>query len=118
MLNKPNKENRGRAQRPFTLPDNYFEEFHEKLMKQLPAKEVVHSGEYLKIKRLTYWMRAAVVALTLTAAATAAHLFVDDHEASKISEAERNEIIETIFDSYLIDEYNIYCYLTSADANY
>lgn len=113
-----NKENKGRTQGPFTLPDNYFEEFHEKLMKQLPAKEITHSPGYLKIKRLTYWMRAAVAALVLTTATTAVYMFVDNKESAKITEAERSEMIETIFDSYPIDDYNVYCYLTSADANY
>ena len=113
-----NREKKGNRNEPFILPDNYFVEFHEKLMQQLPAKNAPHSQSYLKIKRATYWMRAAAAALLLTTATTAVYMFVDNTETARISEAERSEMIETIFDSYPIDDYNIYCYLTSADANF
>lgn len=114
----PYTENKGRKDTPFTLPDNYFEEFHEKLMQQLPAKGNTPSRNYLKIKKVTYWMRAAAAALLLTAATTTVYLYSNDMQAARTADAESNEMIETIFDSYPIDDYNVYCYLTATDANF
>ena len=64
------------------------------------------------------WSYAATIALMLvTGAATLCQLgYYKITDAKAV--AENNEIIETIFDNYTIDDYNVYCYLTDNYTNY
>ena len=113
------KDKNGKRSNPFTLPENYFEEFHRNLMQQLPAKE--HALEPQKrarhLGKLRHWSYAAAVALMFVAGAA---IYQFNHHQTTIAkiEAESNEMIETIFDNYTIDDYNVYCYLTSSDINF
>ena len=113
------RDTKGKKANPFILPDNYFENFHEKLMQQLPQEGTaqVQLHQHTAKNRWQKWSYAAIITLTL-AIATTATLYNSPDIAKEISEAERNEIIETIFDNYPIDDYNVYCYLTSADYNF
>ena len=113
------KDTKGKKANPFILPENYFENFHEKLMQQLPQEGAtqVHLPQRTAKNRWQKWSYAAIITLAL-AIATTATLYNNPEIGKEISEAERNEIIETIFDNYPIDDYNVYCYLTSADYNF
>ncbi len=114
------KDTNGKKSNPFTLPENYFEEFHRNLMQQLPAKENTKqtNEKQLRISRMRRWSYAATIALMLvTGAATLCQLgYYKITDAKAV--AENNEIIETIFDNYTIDDYNVYCYLTDNYTNY
>lgn len=107
---------------PFIVPENYFEDFHKKLMEKLPAHH--HTTTSLpmqpqKSRWQRWWSYAAIITLTLAiATATTLYLNMATESPTEISEAERNEMIETIFDNFPIDDYNIYCYLTSNDPNF
>ena len=111
------KEKNGKISNPFTLPDNYFEEFHSKLMQQLPAKEITlqpHTAQS-RINKMRRWSYAAAITFMLvTGAATLCQLGYYQVTTAR-AEAENNEIIETIFDNYTIDDYNVYCYLTDSE---
>ena len=113
------KDKYGKKSNPFTLPDNYFEEFHRNLMQQLPAKEIAMQPQKKepRLGIMRYWSYAAAVALIFVAAAA---LYQFDHHQTAIAktEAENNEYIETIFDNCTIDDYNVYCYLTNSDINF
>ncbi|MBR2607352.1 MAG: hypothetical protein IKC70_05420 [Bacteroidaceae bacterium] len=112
------KEKKGKISNPFTLPDNYFEEFHRNLMQQLPQKEIATQPriKQLPTNKIRRWSYAAAIVLMLTMGITA--LYQHESNETTITEAENNEIIETIFDSYTIDDYNVYCYLTNSDINF
>ena len=111
---------------PFTIPENYFEEFHSNLMKQLPAKENYLTKSHidkrynLQFRHKRYLGYAAIITLFLLISGTFLfqNIYINDTTVTEITEAERNDIIETIFDNYTIDDYNIYCYLTSSDSNF
>ena len=111
--NNPKRSN------PFTLPDNYFEEFHRNLMQQLPAKEYARQPQKkeFSISNIRYWGYAAAIALMFVTGAAIYQYNQHQTTIAKI-EAESNEMIETIFDNYTIDDYNVYCYLTSNDINF
>ena len=113
------KDKYGKKSNPFTLPDNYFAEFHRNLMQQLPAKEIALQPRKKEwsLSNIRYWSYAAAVALIFVAGAA---LYQYDHHQTAIAktEAENNEYIETIFDNCTIDDYNVYCYLTSTDLNF
>lgn len=114
------KEKNGKKSNPFTLPANYFEEFHRNLMQQLPTKEIAGQPhrKQLRINKIRHWSYAATIALMLvTGVATLCQLRYYKI-TSEIAEAENSEMIETIFDNYTIDDYNVYCYLTDSDINF
>jgi hypothetical protein len=56
----------------------------------------------------------------LLVSATALHQYstAQHNTTPEFTETERNEYIESVFDNCLIDEYNVYSYLTSYDTNY
>ena len=114
------KERKNKISNPFTLPDNYFEEFHRNLMQQLPQKNVANQPrrEQLRINKIRRWSYAAAIALMLITGGATLCQFGYYKITSAIAEAENNELIETIFDSYPIDDYNVYCYLTNSDINF
>ena len=114
------KERKNKISNPFTLPDNYFEEFHRNLMQQLPQKDAANQPhrEQLRINRIRRWSYAAAIALMLITGGATLCQFGYYKITSAIAEAENNEMIETIFDSYPIDDYNVYCYLTNSDINF
>ena len=114
------KEKNSKINNPFTLPDNYFEEFHRNLMQQLPKKEIAHQphNRQLRINKIRRWSYAAAIALMLITGGATLCQFGYYKITSAIAEAENNELIETIFDSYPIDDYNVYCYLTNSDINF
>ena len=113
------KEKNGKKSNPFTLPDNYFEEFHRNLMQQLPSKEIARQPHRIQIRtnKVRHWSYAAALAILFIAGA-ALYQFGHHKVTAAMAEAENNELIETIFDNYTIDDYNVYCYLTSSDINY
>lgn len=114
------KEKNGKISNPFTLPDNYFEEFHRNLMQQLPKKEIAlpQHRKQLRISKIRRWSYAAAITLLLITGTIALYQYGNYKLTTEIAEAENNEIIETIFDSYTIDDYNVYCYLTNSDINF
>ena len=114
------KERKNKISNPFTLPDSYFEEFHRNLMQQLPQKNAANQPrrEQLRINKIRRWSYAAAIALMLITGGATLCQFGYNKITTAIVEAENNEMIETIFDSYPIDDYNVYCYLTNSDINF
>ena len=104
------KEINGKKNNPFTLPDNYFEEFHRNLMQQLPTKEFVHHKQknLLRITNIRRWSYAATIALMLAIGVATLCQFGYYKITTAIAEAENNEMIDTIFDNCTIDDYNVY----------
>lgn len=113
-----NQNNKNRKATPFTLPENYFEEFHAKLMQQLPEKKHAPTIKQIAIQKIKQYSVAASIAFIMIVGSTLIHQYVADRNEAILSEKEDNELIETLFDNYQLDDYNIYCYLTSADQNY
>ena len=106
-----------KRKRPFTVPENYFEDFHHRLMQELPEQEVQSKKlHHLTIGRIRQWSAAAAITLMLIVSATALYQYSNWHTIDTgLTEKERDEYIESIFDNYTIDEYNIYNYLTNYD---
>ena len=105
--------------RPFSTPENYFEDFHRKLMDELPEKGTP-ARRYIALSTMKRWSAAAAITLMLLVSATALLQYstAQHNTTPEFTETERNEYIESIFDNCLIDEYNVYSYLTSYDTNY
>ena len=115
LLKKYGKKN------PFTVPEGYFQDFSEKLMEQLPEKEVMPEPEIRMWDRIKPWvyMAAMFVGLMFTVRA-----FVGEQPSSQSTDMEIGNYTE-IPDEYLdpsvnqtmMDDYELYQYLTEADNN-
>ena len=91
LLKKYGKKN------PFTVPEGYFQDFSEKLMEQLPEKEVMPEPEIRMWDRIKPWvyMAAMFVGLMFTVRA-----FVGEQPSSQSTDMEIGNYTE-IPDEYL-----------------
>lgn len=102
---------------PFTVPDGYFDRFADELMNQLPEKEAVTLPEVKLWDRVKPWlyMAAMFVGLMFTIRAFVGETS-SENDADILSEMP-DEYIETIVNQTLMDDYELYQYLTDADAS-
>ncbi len=115
LLKKYGKKN------PFTVPEGYFQDFSEKLMEQLPEKEVMPEPEIRMWDRIKPWvyMAAMFVGLMFTVRA-----FVGEQPSSQSTNMEignyteiPDEYLDPIVNQTMMDDYELYQYLTEADNN-
>lgn len=116
ILQKIGKKN------PFTVPENYFENFTQELMDKLPAKEAVLQTEaptlWQRVKPWLY-MTAMFCGIMLSV-----RIFVGkpQQEEFPISQAEAEMLPEEEWENMirrtLVDDYAIYEYLTEANYNH
>ena len=102
----------------FTVPEGYFEQLNKEIIGATagsrPASPRHKSHIIGKFSRLTGY--AAAVALLLFVAKNI--LTPDNDTDNNISLAENiteSEYIDNILNSYTIDDYTFYCYLTDSD---
>lgn len=116
ILQKIGKKN------PFTVPENYFENFTQELMDKLPAKEAVLQTEaptlWQEVKPWLY-MAAMFCGIMLSV-----RIFVGNpqQEEFPISQAEAEMLPEEEWENFMRrsfnDDYETYQFLTEADNNY
>ena len=99
----------------------YFQDFSEKLMEQLPEKEVMPEPEIRMWDRIKPWvyMAAMFVGLMFTVRA-----FVGEQPSSQSTDMEignyteiPDEYLDPIVNQTMMDDYELYQYLTEADNN-
>lgn len=117
LLKKYGKKN------PFTVPEGYFQSFPERLMEQLPEKEVISEPEIKTWDRIKPWvyMAAMFVGLMFTVRAFVgeerqAQSTGMDTEISNYTEIP-DEYIDPIVNQTMMDDYELYRYLTDAETN-
>ena len=106
----------------FTVPDGYFEQLNRNIIKATAGNEVTapRRKHFVlgKFARITGY--AAAIAI-LSTFAIKKFIPADNitNETSGIIANENgyssNEYIDNIYDSYAIDDYTFYCYLTDID---
>ena len=116
ILQKIGKKN------PFTVPENYFENFTQELMDKLPAKEAVFQTEaptlWQRVKPWLY-MTAMFCGIMLSV-----RIFVGkpQQEEVPISQAEAEMLPEEEWENFMrrsfTDNYETYQFLTNADENF
>ena len=116
ILQKIGKKN------PFTVPENYFENFTQELMEKLPAKEAV-----LQTEAPTLWQRVKpwlYMAAMFCGIMLSVRIFVGkpQQEEFPISQAEAEMLPEEEWENFMRrsfnDDYETYQFLTEADNNY
>jgi len=102
---------------PFTVPEGYFDHFAEELMNQLPEKETTPLPQIKLWDRVKPWvyMAAMFVGLMFTI-----RTFIgetqEESDMGNLSDMS-DEYIESIVDQTMMDDYELYQYLTDADAS-
>ena len=116
ILQKIGKKN------PFTVPENYFENFTQELMDKLPAKEAV-----LQTEAPTLWQRVKpwlYMAAMFCGIMLSVRIFVGEpqQEEFPISQAEAEMLPEEEWESFMRrsfnDDYETYQFLTEANNDY
>lgn len=119
-----NIEDRKTKKEPFGIPDNYFEDFHRDIMLHIQknaAGMVLRRKSKIKTltMSLTKWKYAAAVILLFV---TGGSLFLSsiskNVETNIVSNEYSNEYIDELLDSYPIDDYTFYCYLTNNETDF
>lgn len=103
---------------PFSVPEGYFEDFNERLMKQLPEKEIINEPEIRTWDRIKPWiyMAAMFVGLMFTVRAFVGEQKSQHTEISPESFSDiPDEYIDPIMNQTMMDDYELYRYLTDAN---
>ncbi|MBQ8542083.1 MAG: hypothetical protein IJ436_01235 [Bacteroidaceae bacterium] len=104
---------------PFTVPENYFEQFNDNIMNMLPKAAVTEQKKHrtIALPRITrYISYAAMLAVVFIIG----HALYTKHDTSNQATAEEHyegEYIDEMLNNYPIDDYTFYCYLTGSDIN-
>lgn len=117
LLKKYGNEN------PFTVPENYFDKFNNELMEKLPEKAPI-----LPAKEISLWDRVkpwVYMAAMFCGLMLSVRILVGEPQASsKSAQAEESEEmqqdkrLELIIDQAMMDDYELYTYLSEDDINY
>ena len=113
------KEIDNRNKELFTVPDGYFEQLNSKILdatanrhKATPRRKSIAIG---KLSRIAGYAAAIAVIAGITTNYFAQHHKTAGDIASAESIYADSEYIDNILNSYPIDEYTFYCYLTDTD---
>jgi hypothetical protein len=106
---------------PFTVPDNYFENFRKDIMEKLPEKESANEAKITAWQRIKPWiyMTAMFCGLMFSAKMLMQKPNDDIQTIADSVHAEfTDEEIENIIDNSMIDDYSLYTYLSDAEYNH
>lgn len=112
---------------PFTVPENYFADFADRLMNELPEKNApVVNKPAAKVRHLRYWL--ATVAVLCSVAITGAWIYLRQASASKtpvasvsvecdlnVTSETESVYMEDMLDYALVDNSEIAMYLTGTN---
>ncbi len=112
---------------PFTVPENYFADFADRLMNELPEKNApVVNKPAAKVRHLRYWLATAAVLCSV--AVTGAWVYLRQASASKtpvasvsvehdlnVAPETESVYMEDMLDYALVDNSEIAMYLTGTN---
>lgn len=100
------------AERPFSVPENYFDGLAGKVMSRIAQQEGQHQSEARRRRRVA--LRWAVAAV-LTGFFAVGGLLLENQEVQQTAEVEDTQYIEDALDYSMIDNMSIASYLTEAE---
>lgn len=112
---------------PFTVPENYFADFAERLMNELPEKNApVENKPAAKVRHLRYWLATAAVLCSV--AVTGAWVYLRQASASRtpvasvavehdlnVAPETESVYMEDMLDYAMVDNSEIAMYLMGAN---
>ena len=114
-MEKPDK----RKKELFTVPEGYFEQLNGKIIDATagkPANEHRSKSHVIgKFSRIIGYAAAVAIIFGITANLIAPWHNAGNNTAKSETVYADNEYIDNILNSYTIDEYTFYCYLTESD---
>lgn len=104
---------------PFTVPDNYFEQFADNMMNMLPKEHVKEQKKHRTIALPRIARYISYAAMLIMVFAIGYTLYNTNQTTQNITAEEHyeGEYIDEILNNYPIDDYTFYCYLTGNDIN-
>lgn len=116
-----NIKNYSKDKKPFTVPEGYFTEFHDSLMKHIATKQSmacsIHNRHRI-FSTIGQWnCAAAILCLFFMGGYVYMSNMPDDMNIATVDEFS-NEYIDELLDNYPIDDYTFYSYLTSNDTGF
>ncbi len=112
-----NKHNRKKE--VFTVPEGYFEQLNKDILKATAGNNVATPRQKRHViswfSRIIGYAAAVAIILGITANLIAPWNRAGGDTATSDNFYADNEYIDNILNSYTIDEYTFYCYLTESD---
>lgn len=112
------KEKDNRRKEPFTVPDGYFEQLNNRILDATANRHTKASRRKNivigKLSRITGYAAAIAILIGVTTSYLTQHHKAGSNTATNES-LYADEYIDNILNSYPIDEYTFYCYLTDTD---
>lgn len=101
----------------FTVPDGYFEQLNRSILDAtVNSRTAIAHSRTRTIGRFTrIFGYAAAIAVLFVIVGNLIVPFSKNAEERTFAEAIENEYIDNILNSYTIDDYTFYCYLTESD---
>lgn len=116
-----NIEDRKTGKKTFSVPENYFEDFHRNIMLHVQKTQLLPYCKKSNVKAMatsfTKWQYAAAVVLMFIIGGTA-YLSTISQNSDIAANEYSNEYIDDMLESYPIDDYTFYCYLTNNDTDF
>lgn len=116
-----NIKNYNKNRNPFSVPEGYFEEFHDMLMQRIAQEQQhvrptrIRKNFFHTIGQWNY--AAAILCLFLIGGVVYMSNTPSDTSIATVDEYS-NEYIDELLDNYPIDDYTFYSYLTSNDTGF
>ncbi len=111
------KEVKDRKKTGFSVPEGYFEHLNREILDATvkSCTGAVHRKRHTigRFSRIAGY--AAAIAILFVIAGNILKIGSKDNINSAYTENAENEYIDNILNSYPIDEYTFYCYLTDSD---
>lgn len=105
---------------PFKMPEGYFEQFHERLMSNLPETEVKTASSVTFMARVKPWLYMAAMFVS-TVFVIQGLMYVQEQQFPEEDKAFAEEIYteeaDYFMSSSLYNEYALYSYLTNGENN-
>lgn len=108
---------------PFTVPENYFDKFKNELMEKLPEKAPI-----LPVKEISLWDRVkpwVYMAAMFCGLMLSVRILVGEPQTSfnsaqaeESEEIQQDKRLELIIDQAMMDDYELYTYLSEDDIIY
>lgn len=104
---------------PFTVPDNYFEQFNSNIINMLPKETAQKEKKRspIALPRIARHISYAAMLIIVFAIGYTIHNTGDTAPNTTAEEHYEGEYIDEILNNYPIDDYTFYCYLTGNEIN-